>query len=159
MRALTKSEAKQWCVENQIALNECGYPQLEFAEERGRDFHIPWDAAQRIVLLRKLFSSWPVDQETLVWITGWSVWESGERMHMFERFRSSYGENRPLIESPAFLFSGAEIEDVISFAGFAILFLWDCHVLTASGDTWLFVSHDEIGWLCSRLLPPGSEDL
>ncbi len=73
---------------------------------------------------------------------------------MFERFRDSYGEHRWLSEAPAYLFASTEREDAISFAGFAILFLWDCHILTEAADAWLFFSHDEIGWLCSRSALP-----
>jgi hypothetical protein len=78
---------------------------------------------------------------------------------MFERFRDSYGEHRWLSEAPAYVFSPTEREDVISFVGFAILFLWDCHLVTATGDTGLFLSHDEIGWIYSRTHEFTADDL
>jgi len=130
-------------------LNERQLPQPNFTDSQGRDFKIPSDTGQRIALLSGLFRNMPADQEILLWFTEWGVWPSSERAHMFERFRNSYGEHRHLSDAPAFVFSTAEREDLISFAGFGILFLWDCHVLTSSGDTWLFLSHDEIGWTCS----------
>ena len=150
MRAITKTEAYAWCVANNIALDERQLPQPDFADKRGHDFKIPGDTGRRVTLLSQLFRSIPADQEILLWFTQWGVWPSSERPHMFERFRASYGERRPLSDAPAFVFSPAEREDLISFAGFAILFLWDCHVLAATGDTWLFLIHDEIGWICSR---------
>jgi hypothetical protein len=64
-------------------------------------------------------------------------------MHVFDRFRRSYGETRLLIDSPGHLFEGNEIEDAISFV--AVLFLWDCHVVTASPSKQLYFSHDEFG--------------
>ena len=85
----------------------------------------------------------------MLWITEWGIWPSGERRHLFDRFRMSYGEQRPLIEIPAFVFDASEREDLVSFLTFPILFLYDCHLLTATGDTWIFLSHDEIGWVCS----------
>jgi hypothetical protein len=78
---------------------------------------------------------------------------------MFERFRDSYGEHRWLSEAPAYVFSPTEREDVISFVGFAILFLWDCYLVTATGDTGLFLSHDEIGWIYSRTHEFTADDL
>ena len=150
MYAITKSEARDWCVAHNIALDERQLPQPTFAKEQLRDFKIPGDTGRRIALLSELFRSVPANQEILLWFSDWGVWPSSERAHMFERFRASYGEHRPLLEAPAFVFSPAEREDLISFAGFAILFLWDCYVLTATGDTWLFLSHDEVGWICPK---------
>jgi len=134
-------------------LDERQLPQPDFTEQQGRDFKIPEDAGKRIVLLNELFQGIPAEQETLLWFTDWGIWRSGERPHMFERFRDSYGEHRWLSEAPAYVFNPSEREDIISFVGFSILFLWDCHVLTANGDSWLFLSHDEIGWICSSRPP------
>ena len=149
MRALTESEACAWCAAHQIALDERQCPQPKFTESQGRDFKIPGDTGRRISLLSGLFRTIPNEQEFLLWFTEWGVWPSCERRHMFERFRDSYGEHRWLSDAPAYVFNPSEREDLISFAGFAILFLWDCHALSESGDTWLFFSHDEIGWICS----------
>jgi|SRR5581483_10810546 len=152
MRALTKSEACEWCNAHQVSLDERQLPQLDFSEDQCRDFKIPGDTGRRIALLTQLFQSIPTDQEVLVWFNEWGVWPSSERRHMFERFRDSYGEHRWLSDAPAYVFSPAEREDLMSFVGFGILFLWDCHVLTAARDAWLFLSHDEIGWICSHTL-------
>jgi hypothetical protein len=149
VRVLTKSEANDWCVAHHVALDERQLPQPVFSETQGRDFKIPADTGRRIALLNQLFQSIPADREILLWFTDWGVWPSSERRHMFERFRDSYGEHRWLSDAPAYVFSPSEREDLISFAGFGILFLWDCHLLTATADTWLFLSHDEIGWMYS----------
>lgn len=151
MRALTQAEAEEWWSAHGIGLDERSLPRLDPSATQRLDFQIPSDAGQRIALLHQLFAGVPADQELMVWFDDWSVWPSGERPHMFERFRDSYGEHRWLSEAPAYVFASSEREDAISFAGFAILFLWDCHVLTAAADTWLFLSHDEIGWICSNV--------
>lgn len=150
MRTLTKSEACEWCKAHNVPLDDRKRPRLDFAESQNRDFKIPVDTGQRIALLHELFRSVPDSQEILLWFTTWGVWPSCERVHMFERFRDSYGEHRSLPNASAYVFSPTEREDLISFAGFGILFLWDCHVITANADTWLFFSHDEIGWICSN---------
>jgi len=150
MRALTKAEACEWYISNSIALDNHQLPQPSIDGGEGLDFKIPRDTGRRIELLTEVFLSVPADQEILLWFTEWGIWSSWERHHMFERFRDSYGEHRWLSEAPAYVFSPAEREDLISFVGFGILFLWDCHVVTAKGDAWLFLSHDEIGWIYSR---------
>jgi hypothetical protein len=81
----------------------------------------------------------------LVWFHDWAVWPSGQRMHIFDRFRTSYGENRRLIDSPGHVFDQNEIEDAISFVTLAALFLWDCYVVTPKRGKLLFLSHDEYG--------------
>jgi hypothetical protein len=150
MKCLTAQEAREWCVQHSIPLDARGLPQPEFEDAEGRDFKIPLDAGARIGLLHELFEQIPAGEEVLVWFHDWSVWPSGQRWHMFHRFRASYGETRPIWDVPAQVFSPAEREDLISCAAFAILFLSDCHVVAATGDTWLFFSHDAIGWICRR---------
>lgn len=145
MHALTREEAEQWCGAHGIALDARRLPRPSFAEIQGLDFAIPADAGRRIALLHQLFGSFPPEQEVLVWFDDWGVWPSGERKHMFERFRDSYGEHRWLSEAPAYVFAPAEREDAISFAGFAILFLWDCHVLTDAAHLVVFLPRR--GWM------------
>jgi hypothetical protein len=157
MRALTKSEACDWCVAHRIPLDQRRLPQPNFLKSQRRDFDIPKDTGRRIALLHDLFVSFPTD-EALLWITEWGVWPSCERPHMFERFKDSYGEYRSLSHAPAYVFSSAEGEDLISFVGFAVLFLWDCHVITAMKDTWLFLSHDENGWVSPAQINESGDD-
>jgi hypothetical protein len=71
-------------------------------------------------------------------------------MPLLTRFREAFGEKRPLIEAPAHLLTPDEAEDSVSIIAVALLFIWDCHILTASGRDAVFVSHDEIGWFASR---------
>jgi len=66
-------------------------------------------------------------------------------MHVFDRFRLSYGETRRLIDSPGHVFDQKEIEDATSFVAIAALFLWDCYVISQRRTKLLFISHDEYG--------------
>ena len=72
----------------------------------------------------------------------WGVWPSGERMHLFDRLRASYGETRPLIDAPVHVFAADEFEDAVSFVTLGVLFLWDVDVF---GKEAVFFSHDEYG--------------
>jgi hypothetical protein len=71
-------------------------------------------------------------------------------MPLFSRFRQALGEHRPLIEAPGHLVTPDEIEDAVSILTVSLLFVWNCHLLTASGRDVVFVSHDEFGWFASR---------
>ena len=108
-------------------------------------FAIPEDAGKRVSLVARGMQAFRNEPGFLVRFDDWSVWPSGQRMHVFDRFRLSYGETRPLIESPGHVFGRRDIEDAISFVTIAILFLWDCYVVTPKRSKLLFFSHDEYG--------------
>ena len=143
MRTLTKSEAKKWCQTQGATLGHIGFPD---AKPKTKSFVIPTDAGQRVALVAGHLTAFG-NSKTLVWFDDWAVWPSGQRMHIFERFLASYGETRPLIEAPAFLFAEQEYEDLVSFVTLGVLFLWDAHVVATKAGRQLFDSHDEMGWI------------
>ena len=69
---------------------------------------------------------------------------------LFARFREAFGERRPLIEAPGHLLAPNEADDAISIIAVSLLFFWDCHMLSVSGRSAAFISHDEYGWFASR---------
>jgi hypothetical protein len=139
---LSKREAAAWCRQSGISLNEHDLPERSAAPSR---FDIPSDAGKRVYLVSGRLKTFEYEPTLLVWFNDWGVWPSGERMHIFNRFRSSYGETRPLIETPGHLFSQGEFEDAVSYVALGVLFLWDCYVLTPHADKFVFFSHDEFG--------------
>jgi hypothetical protein len=139
---LSKREAAAWCQQSGISLDEHDLPERSAAPNR---FDIPSDAGNRVYLVSKFLTPLENEPAVLVWFDEWGVWPSGERMHIFNRFRSSYGETRPLIETPGHLFGQGEFEDAVSYVTLGVLFLWDCHVLTPGADKYVFFSHDEFG--------------
>lgn len=142
VKVLSREETRLWCRQRDIALSERGLPQRP--DEAAR-FKIPEDAGKRVFLVARGMRAFSASPLFLVWFDDWSVWPSGQRMHVFERFRMSYGETRRLIDSPGHVFEHGEIEDAISFVTLAVLFLWDCYVVTPTGRELLFFSHDEWG--------------
>lgn len=146
MHILTRTEAEKFCKDQQIPLGDNHLPSSRLAPEQGLDFYIPEDAGKRICLAKSVLRPFE-GRKTLVWVDDWGVWPSGEHQHMFNRFRLSYGEMRPLIEAPVHIFEPAESEAALSVFCFCILFLWDCYVLSLETRDNVFISHDEIGWL------------
>ena len=142
MKVLTRQECIAWCRDHSIVLNDRSLPDLAGAELK---FEIPNDTQKRIYLSRRAMEEFADEPTVLVWLNDWSVWPSGQRMHIFDRLRMSYGENRPIIEAPAQVFQQLEIEDAISFVTLAVIFLWDCYVITPNRARFLFFSHDEYG--------------
>ncbi len=142
MKILSREETALWCSQHEIALDDFGRPERLDAYAK---FEIPEDAGKRVRLVSQRMRAFDQTPIFLVWFGNWSVWPSGQRMHVFDRFRMSYGETRRLIDSPGHLFVEAELEDAISFVTLAVLFLWDCYVVTPKQGRFLFFSHDEYG--------------
>jgi hypothetical protein len=142
MKILSKEETASWCRQHNIALNDRDLPETFDCHER---FKIPVDSQQRVHLVFEGMRVLANEPSILVWFDDWSVWPSGQRMHVFDQFRKAYGETRLLIHSPGHVFEPSEIEDAISFVTLGVLFLWDCYVVTPRRDKLLFFSHDEFG--------------
>jgi hypothetical protein len=142
MKVLSREETVAWCGEHEIALSDFGLPERSDASGK---FIIPEDAQKRVNLVSRGMAAFGDKPLFLVWLDDWAVWPSGQRMHVFDRFRMSYGENRWLINSPGHVFDKNEIDDAVSFVTLAALFLWDCYVVTPKRSTLLFFSHDEYG--------------
>src|SRR5215475_13158756 len=142
MKVLSSQEAAAWCEAHHVPLSHRSLPDRSGANLK---FEIPLDAQKRVYLVGQAMESFRDEPLFLVWLADWSVWQSGQRMHVFDRFRMSYGETRPLIQSPGHLFGTQEIEDAISYVTLAVLFLWDCYVVTPARAKLLYFSHDEYG--------------
>jgi hypothetical protein len=142
MRILSREDASLWCGQNNIVLNDRGLPERIDAPVH---FKIPEDANKRVGLVSDRMQAFNLEPIFLVWFDDWAVWPSGQRMHIFDRLRMSYGETRPLAQSPGHVFDQSEFEDAVSFVTLAVLMLWDCYVVTPKRGKLLFFSHDEFG--------------
>jgi hypothetical protein len=70
---------------------------------------IPNDAQKRVYMVSQAMRAFDGDPVLLVSFHDWSVWPSGQRMYVFDRFRRSYGETRPLIDTPGHLAASMEL--------------------------------------------------
>ena len=104
----------------------------------------------KVGLARILYSLIDPAPELLLWLDDWAVWPSSQHMPLFTRFRQAIGEQRPLIDAPGHLVAPAEADDAVSIITVSLQFIWDCHIITASGRDAIFISHDESGWFGSR---------
>lgn len=146
MRCLTYSETAQWCNAHEYPLvhNDLGLPVP--ALERAFNFvEIPYptDSGQKVALARRAMMRQTPNEDLLVWLGGWSVWPSSGHLPLFARFRQAIGETRLLIEAPGHLVAPEDREDGLSIVAMALLFVWDCHVFSASGSIVFVSSHDE----------------
>lgn len=112
MEFLSTKECRKWCQNNHIALDSRDHPTIT-AAKGGHEFVIPTDAGQCVALVRQHMAAFE-QRKTLVWITGWGIWPSSERYHIFERLRLSYGCTQSLTDLPGQIFGAEEHEDLFS---------------------------------------------
>ncbi len=111
-----------------------------------------------------------------MWVTGWSIFPSNENLHLFYRFRQTYGDHRLLHEAPGHLCLNYESSEVVTLVQLGMLSGWDLHLIPTAGYARAFVSHDEwveigfdhdsdqlatmkklqAGGLVASLIPPGT---
>lgn len=140
MKFLGKDEAYDWFRDNDYKVSDGGDPITDLKISKTQ---IESDSGKRIDQSKCLLKCFEGANESFLYFSDWSVWPSGEQMHLFERLSSSYGEIRPLIERPGHLFSSEEFLDLTSFVILGATFLWDMYVLDSERKNFLFFSHDE----------------
>src|SRR5439155_21830191 len=96
MKILSRQETIIWCGQHEIALNDFGLPERSDTSVK---FIIPADAQKRVNLVSRAMATFSSSPLVLVWFAKWAVWLSGQRMHVFNRFRMSYVEIRRLIDA------------------------------------------------------------
>ena len=85
----------------------------------------------------------------MLWVTDWGVWPSSEHMPLAEGLRRGLGEERSIHEAPGCVAMLGEDDQALSVLITAVLFLWDCWLLSPNGRLAAFFSHDECGTVCS----------
>ena len=158
MQFLTEEQCRSWASDRKYPLGERPYSVLAdgppFACE---NFTIPSDAGARVAMARAIWSDLGSGQpEALLWVTDWSVWPSSEHMPLAEAVRRGLGENRPLHSAPGCLVLRGEDDQALAVLVTAVLFLWDCWVLSPDGKLAAFFSHDEYGVICGLAGVPDS---
>ncbi|MGA2371351.1 MAG: hypothetical protein ACLPPV_24105 [Candidatus Korobacteraceae bacterium] len=137
MRFYTTEECEEWLRERKRSkpddAPESQVEQADYRAEPHRIYHLAhWIA-----------SSLTYRMPTLLWITEWGIWSSGENWHLYYKLRYSYGDTRLLHEAPGHLFLEHESEDLASFLQIAMLNGWGGYILTQANYVNAFFSHDE----------------
>jgi hypothetical protein len=96
------------------------------------------------IALSKLFAYLLLrDSPVCLYVTCWGV--ATEHLDLFDGYRRSLGEKRPLIDAPVHLFERTDEDAFISVLCMVFFFSWDASVFDLAGRSLLQTSHD--GWL------------
>lgn len=99
------------------------------------------------IALAKLFAYLLLRNAPLcLYITGWGI--ATEHLDLFNGYRRSLGETRPLIEAPVHVFEQRDEDAFISLLCVVFFFSWDASAFDTTGRSLLQTSHD--GWLEAR---------
>lgn len=158
MQFLTEEQCRTWASDRHYPLGERPYSVLADGSPFScQKFGIPADAGARVALAREVWAGVAGAQpEALLWVTDWSVWPSSEHMPLAEAVRRGLGEARPLHVAPGCIARLGEDDEALAVLVTAVLFLWDCWVLSPKGDLAAFFSHDEYGVICALAGVPDS---
>jgi hypothetical protein len=146
MKLLTADESRDWALQHGFPINQSfGHPIASEVRPQLL-FLMPSDAGARVALARGLWQRAAAEStESLLWVTDWGVWPSGEHPPLAEAVRRGVGADRPLHEGPGHLFAEGQEDAALSILTLSVLFLWDCWLLPAGEHPCVFVSHDEYG--------------
>ena len=141
MRILTKENARELLSgESLDSFIGCLSSELPIVEGA---YAAPMTAGAQIALA-KLFAFLLVREAPLcLYITGWGI--ATEHLDLFDGYRRSLGDNRPLIQAPVHVFEQADEEALISLLCLVFFFSWDASAFDLTECTLLQTSHD--GWL------------
>jgi hypothetical protein len=120
-----------------------GLPQLAASGYLVSSVPFPLDPGAKTALAREAYGLFEKETSVLVSVLNVHIFPSSGHIPLLLSLRRSLGETRSVDEAPGHLFKKAEAADAVSVIVLALQFFWDCLVIGASGETVLYVSHDE----------------
>jgi len=115
-------------------------------------YFLPKDSGAKVALARIIANTFLDQGPSVLWINEWGIWPGAEHMHLFTRYRLSFGEERTLPEAPVHIFESIGDRDVfISILCLSLFFAWGVEIIDLDRSRALTISHDE--WLDYRYAP------
>jgi hypothetical protein len=106
-------------------------------------YHLPVDTGKKTALARTLTHALDGRQPGLFWITAWGIFPSSENMALFDRYRLSLGENRPIHDAPGHIFSESDLPQLECLLDLSLYFFWDATLFDGAGTLAIKIGHDE----------------
>jgi hypothetical protein len=141
MKVISKPECADWLKAN-IA-SDFTVEKVEEEYPFGVAYLQPSDTGKKTALGRTLVGLLHVKSPGLFWITATGIWPTSENMALFDGYRESFGENRPLHAAPGHVFSGSDLKQVECLLDLALYFYWDSVLFEVPTGIAVKTSHDE----------------
>lgn len=141
MRGITKNECQAW-----LRVNLGGDFAVEGIEREyayHSDYLLPSDCGKKTALGRTLVGLMRGKVNGLFWITAAGIWPSSENMALFDGYRQSLGERRPLDAAPGHAFNDSDLTQIECLLDLTLYFSWDSLLFEGPGGVAVRTSHDE----------------
>jgi len=146
LQMITLEECRQWMTANlgeafEWEALEWKWKTLQAEYPHHICYELPYQTG-RMALLARLLARWCVNamQPGLFWITCWWVW--GDNMPLFDGYRKSLGEDRPIHAAPGHVFGAADLTEVECLLDLGLYSSWDASLFDRAGSVLLTLSHD-----------------
>lgn len=106
-------------------------------------YRLPSDTGKKTALGHTLVGLLRVKSPGLFSITATGIWPSSENMALFDGYRRSFGEDRPIHAAPAHVFSGSDLTQLECLLDLALYFYWDSILFEGPAGVAVKTSHDE----------------
>jgi|ERR1700722_2766302 hypothetical protein len=141
MRTISKPECREWLKAN--IGGDFTVEKVEGEYVYGVAYLVPSDTGKKTALGRALIAVLQVKSPGLFWITATGIWPSSENMALFDGYRRSFGENRPIHAAPAHVFDGSDLVQLECLLDLALYFYWDSLLFEGPEGVAVKTSHDE----------------
>jgi hypothetical protein len=141
MKIISKQECEDWLKAN-LKKDFVSGP-LDTIYPHCASYHLPVDTGKKTALARALTHAIDGRRAGLFWITAWSIFPSAENMALFDRYRWSLDERRPIHDAPGHVFSESDLPQLECLLDLALYFFWDATLFDGAGSLAIRMSHDE----------------
>ncbi len=150
MQIVNLAEGKKWVDEH--ALSDLNPKFLDKEFQYKAIYPIPADSGIKTNLARRILSYIPPNKKGCFWINGYGIWPSSQNMELFDAYRRSLGEHRPLHEAPYHLFSSLteDLKILECLMDLSLYFVWDAILVESPLEVIINISHDEMFTIYSR---------
>ncbi len=143
MEIYSKQKAVEWLESREFRAENYAH---------ARSYRIPADSGRKSALARLLVRELMDGSggESLFWIDEYGIWPSSEMPSIFQGYRASLGERRPLSESECHLFDEHDSEKIECLVALVLYFAWGALLVNAFADAAVRISHDEVFTLYAK---------
>jgi hypothetical protein len=141
MNIISQQECREWVATN--LGGGCDWRTVEADYAHSVTYGLPLDTGVKTMLARLVTNSIDASQSGLFWITAWGVFPNHQNMALFDGYRRSLGENRPIIAAPGHVFGEPDLQELECLFGLVLYFYWDAILFDGAGTIAVRSSHDE----------------
>lgn len=141
MRIVGKEEAIRWLSSRGITDSEGRIREAAFPRKAAINFEE--DSGAKVAKARGLVYQFRELDESMLLIDDFGICPDYENWSLFDGYRRSLGETRPLSESPGHIFSCDEKDVASSLLAMVLIFPWDAIWASSNGEVVVRILHDE----------------